>query len=54
MSFVVVFPVAPVMATYPLFTLAIGHALSRRVTLSWQQVAGVALTVIGVVLLVAG
>ena len=46
--------VAPVMATYPLFTLAISRVLTRQAVLSWQQSAGVALTVVGIVLLVAG
>ena len=46
--------VTPVVATYPLFTLAIGRAMSLKADLSWQQGAGVALTVAGIVLLLAG
>ena len=46
--------VAPVVAGYPLFTLAIGWIVLRRVKVSAMQAAGVALTVAGVVLLVVG
>ena len=46
--------VVPVVASYPLFTLAIGLALSRKAAMNWQQSSGVMLTVVGIVLLVAG
>ena len=46
--------VAPVMATYPLFTLAIGRAMSGEAALSWQQSIGVALTVAGIALVLTG
>ena len=46
--------VAPVVATAPLFTLAIGRVMLRSVAVSWQQAVGIALAVAGVVLLVAG
>ena len=44
--------VAPVVASYPLFTLAIGMVMLRRVKVTLIQAAGVALTVGGVMLLV--
>lgn len=43
--------VAPVVATYPLFTLALGTAVLRRERLSSRLLTGVALTVAGVVIL---
>lgn len=43
--------VAPVVATYPLFTLTLGAVLLRRERLSRRLVIGVALTVAGVVVL---
>lgn len=46
--------VAPVVATYPLFTLVIGLAMARSLQLNWKQAAGVAATVTGVVLLLIG
>ncbi len=46
--------VAPVVASYPLFTLAIGMFMLRRVKVTLIQAAGVALTVGGVMLLVVG
>ena len=45
--------VAPVVATYPLFTLALGTLVLRRERLSRGLVIGVALTVAGVVALLA-
>lgn len=44
--------VAPVVATYPLFTLLIGAVLLRQSAPESRQIAGVALTVAGVILLV--
>lgn len=46
--------VAPVVATAPLFTLAIGRVMLRSVAVSWQQALGIGFAVAGVVLLVAG
>lgn len=46
--------VAPVVSTYPLFTLVIGLAMARTLAINWRQGAGVALTVAGVVLLLLG
>ena len=45
--------VAPVVATYPLFTLALSATLLRRERLSARLIGGVVLTVAGVVILVA-
>ena len=45
--------VAPVVATYPLFTLALSAALLRHERLHSRLIAGVVLTVAGVVLLLA-
>lgn len=44
--------VAPVVASYPLFTLAIGYALRLQTDFNPQQMLGVGLTVAGIVLLV--
>lgn len=46
--------VAPVVASYPLFTLLIGSVLLRRVKVSPAQSAGVALAAAGVMILVLG
>lgn len=46
--------VAPVVASYPLFTLLIGSVLLRRVKVSPSQSAGVALAAAGVMILVLG
>ena len=46
--------VAPVVASYPLFTLAIGSVLLRRVKVSRAQSVGVGLAAIGVMILVLG
>jgi drug/metabolite transporter (DMT)-like permease len=46
--------VAPVVASYPLFTLVIGMVMFRRVKVSLAQAAGVALTVGGVMMLLIG
>lgn len=46
--------VAPVVASYPLFTLAIGSVVLRRVKVSRTQAVGVALAAGGVMLLVMG
>lgn len=43
--------VAPVVASYPLFTLAIGMVMLRRVKVTGLQAAGVVLTVGGVMML---
>ncbi|MFN7086056.1 MAG: EamA family transporter [Burkholderiales bacterium] len=45
--------VAPVVATYPLFTLALGTMVLRRERLSGALASGVALTVAGVAVLLA-
>ena len=45
--------VAPVVATYPLFTLALSATLLRQERLSARLIGGVVLTVAGVVILVA-
>lgn len=45
--------VAPVVATYPLFTLALSATLLRHERLSARLIGGVVLTVAGVVILVA-
>lgn len=46
--------VTPVVASYPLFTLAIGAVVLRRVKVSREQALGVALAAIGVMVLVIG
>jgi drug/metabolite transporter (DMT)-like permease len=46
--------VAPVVASYPLFTLLIGMVMFRRARVSPAQAAGVALTVGGVMMLLIG
>jgi drug/metabolite transporter (DMT)-like permease len=46
--------VAPVVASYPLFTLAIGSVLLRRVKVSGAQSVGVGLAALGVMILVLG
>lgn len=46
--------VTPVVASYPLFTLAIGSLVLRRVQVSREQRIGVALAAAGVMLLVLG
>ena len=46
--------VSPLVATYPLFTLAFGAALARAEPISVRMVGGVALSVLGVMLLLAG
>lgn len=48
-----VYEVAPIVATYPLFALALSALVLRGETLNTERVAGVALTVGGVMLLVA-
>jgi drug/metabolite transporter (DMT)-like permease len=45
--------VAPIVATYPLFTLALSAVLLRQERLSRRLIGGVALTVAGVVILLA-
>ena len=45
--------VAPLVAVYPLFTLAFAAFLLRRETLHLRLVAGIALTVAGVAVTVA-
>ena len=45
--------VSPIVATYPLFTLALGTSVWRQERLSRRLMAGVALTVAGVVILLA-
>lgn len=45
--------VSPIVATYPLFTLALGALVLRQERLSRRLIAGVALTVAGVVILLA-
>lgn len=45
--------VAPIVATYPLFTLALGALVLRQERLGRGLMAGVALTVVGVVILLA-
>ena len=46
--------VVPVVASYPLFTLAIGSVVLRRVKVSRAQSVGVALAALGVMILVLG
>jgi drug/metabolite transporter (DMT)-like permease len=46
--------VSPLVATYPLFTLALGAVASRAAPLGARAVAGVVLSVAGVMLLLAG
>jgi drug/metabolite transporter (DMT)-like permease len=46
--------VSPLVATYPLFTLVFGFAFSRREPLAARMIGGVALSVAGVMLLLAG
>ncbi len=46
--------VTPVVASYPLFTLAIGSVVLRRVKVSRDQAIGVALAATGVMVLVIG
>ncbi len=46
--------VAPVVASYPIFTLVIGSVLLRRVRVSRAQSLGVALAAVGVMILVLG
>lgn len=46
--------VAPVVASYPLFTLAVGSVVLRRVKVSRTQAIGVALAALGVMTLVLG
>lgn len=46
--------VSPLVATYPLFTLIFGFALSRAEALGARMIGGVALSVAGVMLLLAG
>ena len=48
-----VWRVAPVVACYPLITALLGAAVLREENLSWQVVAGAALTVAAIGLLVA-
>lgn len=46
--------VAPVVASYPLFTLAVGSVVLRKVKVSGAQAIGVALAALGVMVLVVG
>jgi drug/metabolite transporter (DMT)-like permease len=46
--------VAPVVASYPIFTLAVGAILLHRTQVSREQAIGVALAALGVMLLVLG
>ena len=46
--------VVPVVASYPLFTLAVGSVLLGRVTVSRAQAIGVALAAAGVMIVALG